>query len=147
MGSCNDHHLCNAIKHAVVKCDSDMHPALVNIYFDLGGAKGKGLAKKKEYEAKCESIGLVPQDFKKFSETRFRGIRNCITPVVYNWEGINKYYSSVKKLTERQKSLKVYFVDREFWTKLYIYFVQAATRDLVDAIGPGAGQVTCYLWL
>ena len=106
-----------------------MHPALVNIYFDLGGAKGKGLSKKKSYEAVCESIGLTSQKFKKFSETRFRGIRNCIIPVLHNWEGMMNYYSNAKKLTERQKSLKAYFVDREFWTKLSIYFVHGASKE------------------
>ena len=47
MGSCNDHHLCNAMKHGVDKLDEDITQALMNIYQDIGGAKGKGLKKKK----------------------------------------------------------------------------------------------------
>ena len=91
------------MKHRVSNFDSDLQPGLVNIYFDLGGAKGKGSKKKKDFEAACKLIGLVPDAYKKFCQTRFRGIRNCLLPVVCNWEGMIKYYSSLKKPTERQQ--------------------------------------------
>ena len=42
-GSCNDHHLSNAMKHAVEAFDTDIQRALVNIYMDVGGAPGRGL--------------------------------------------------------------------------------------------------------
>ena len=40
-GSCNLHHLSNTIQHAVKAFDRDIKPALVDTYFDLGGAAGK----------------------------------------------------------------------------------------------------------
>ena len=43
LGSCNDHHIGNAATHGVETLDEDVKEALVNIYFDIGGAKGKGL--------------------------------------------------------------------------------------------------------
>ena len=90
MGSCNDHHISNALKHRVKEFDSDIQESLVHIYMDIGGAKGRGLKEKKEFEAVCESIGLKPMPFKKFCSTRFRIIRDCIKPVLHNWEGIIK---------------------------------------------------------
>ena len=47
LGSCNDHHLANSMKHGVEAFDSDVPNILVNIFIDLGGAKGYGLKKKK----------------------------------------------------------------------------------------------------
>ena len=35
--------------------DNDSKEALLNIYFDLGGAKGKGLKRKKEFDKKMLS--------------------------------------------------------------------------------------------
>ena len=78
----------------------------MNIYIDLGGAKGKGVKKKKEFEAVCPSIGLKPVPFKRYISTRFRIIRLCLKPVLENWEGIQRYYNSLKKPTERQNPLK-----------------------------------------
>ena len=46
-GSCNDHHISNAMKHAVKAFDSDVEHVVVKNYQPLGGAKGKGLKKKK----------------------------------------------------------------------------------------------------
>ena len=46
-GSCNDHHLANSMNHGVEAFDSDVPNILVNIFIDLGGAKGYGLKKKK----------------------------------------------------------------------------------------------------
>ena len=46
LGSCNDHHIGNAAQKGVESFDEDVKEVLVNVYFDLGGAKGKGLKKK-----------------------------------------------------------------------------------------------------
>ena len=50
LGSCGGHHISNAMMHATEAFDKDAKEALVNIFFDIGGAKGKGLKKKKEFE-------------------------------------------------------------------------------------------------
>ena len=133
-GSCNDHHIANGLKHGVSEYDTDIQQALVNVYMDIGGAKGKGLKKKKEFEELCSSIGLTPQQFKKFCSTRFRIIRECIKPVLSNWDGIVLYYSQVTKSTERQQGLKSFFVDREMMNYLNFSFIQAAIRELIEAI-------------
>ena len=57
----------------------------------------------------------------------------CITPVLFNWEGIVKYYATVKNPTERQLLLQAYFVDREM-SLLSMNFIQAAIRELIEAI-------------
>ena len=85
MGSCNDHHISNAMKHAVKAFDSDVEHAVVDIYQDLGGAKGRGLKKKKDFEKVCKNIGVTPKPFKQYGSTRFRSIRQCLIPIVENW--------------------------------------------------------------
>ena len=106
----------------------------MNIYIDLGGAKGKGVKKKKEFEAVCQSIGLKPVPFKRFVSTRFRIIRLCLQPVLESWEGIQRYYNSLKKSTERQNLLKAYLVDREWMAFLKIKFVYGGIRELIEGI-------------
>ena len=133
-GACNDHHICNALKYGVTAFDPDMEPALVNIYIDLGGAKGKGVKKKKEFEAVFQSIGLKPVPFKRFVSRRFHIIRLCLKPVLENWEGIQRYYNSLKKPTEKQNLLKAYLVDREWMTFLKIKFVYGGIRELIEGI-------------
>ena len=76
----------------------------------------------------------MPKPFKKFCQTRFRGIRDCIIPVLFNWEGIVKYYSALKSPTERQQLLKGYFVDREMMSLFNIHFIHASIRDVIEAI-------------
>ena len=122
------------MKHGVTAFDADIQQALVNIYMDIGGAKGKGLKKKKAFETVCGNIGLKPRPLKKFCTTRFRSIRDCIIPVLENWYGIVKYYSQVKKPTDRQKLLKAYFVDREWMSLLKMKFVIASARELIEGI-------------
>ena len=46
-GSCNSHHIGNAFEYGVKRFDNVSQEALVNIFFDLGGAKGNGLKRKK----------------------------------------------------------------------------------------------------
>ena len=43
--------------------DSDIQESPVHIYMDIGGAKERGLKKRKEFEAVCESIGLKPMPY------------------------------------------------------------------------------------
>jgi hypothetical protein len=56
-GSCNDHHIGNVAQAGVEAFDEDVKEALVNIYFDIGGAEGKGLKKKKVFEEIAKSKG------------------------------------------------------------------------------------------
>ena len=134
LGSCNDHHISNALKHAVESFDSDIQQALVNIYCDLGGAKGRGLKRKKAFEIVCQEKGIIPIPFKKFCSTRFRSVRECLKPVLFNWEALVQYYSKLKSSTDRQKLLKIYFVDREFSSLLELRFINASIRELIEAI-------------
>ena len=88
VGSCNDHHIGNAFEYGV--------KPLVNIFFDLGGAKGKGLKKKKAFEAVCHKLGVQPVPFKKLCTTRFRSYVIALKPELVNWYAIVEYYKSVK---------------------------------------------------
>ena len=134
-GSCNDHHLSNAMKHAVNAFDPDIEQALVNIYMDIGGAPGRGLTRKKAFEKVCKEVGLSPiMPIKKFCSTRFRNIRTCLKPVLKNWNGIIKYYSQLKKPTNRQNLLRDYFVSREMLSYLNMNFIYSATREIDEAI-------------
>ena len=133
-GSCNDHHISNAMKYGVRAFDPDVEHVVVDMYQDLGGAKGKGLKKKKDFEKICKSIGLKPSAFKQYGSTRFRSIRQCLIPIIGNWDGIIKYYSTLKKLTERQERLKAYFVEREYSSLMNLHFIVAAIRDLIEGI-------------
>ena len=133
-GSCNSHNCSNTMQHSTEAFDPDMKNALVDIYQDLGGAKGKGLKKKKEFEGLCKSVGLMPEPFKRFVSTRFRTLRYCIQPVLHNYLGIVKYYKSRKKPTARQKRLIEYFVDRCDLTRIRLKFIFSATEDLSRAI-------------
>ena len=134
LGSCNDHHISNALKHAVESFDSDRQQALVNIYCDLGGAKGRGLKRKKAFEIVCQEKGIIPIPFKQFCSTRFRSVRECLKPVLFNWEALVQYYAKLKSSTDRQKLLKIYFVDREFSSLLELRFINASIRELMEAI-------------
>ena len=46
LGSCGAHHISNAIQHATGTFNKDVKEAMINIFFDVGGGKGKGLKKK-----------------------------------------------------------------------------------------------------
>lgn len=70
-GSCNSHNLSNTMQHAVTAFDPDMKKAFVDIYYDLGGAKGKGLKKKKAFEVVAADNGIVPEAFRRFVNTRY----------------------------------------------------------------------------
>ena len=68
IGSCGAHNVSNVMKHATKAFDEDnIVKTPVDVYYDVGGAPGKGLAKKHDFERSCEMIGLVPKEFKKSS--------------------------------------------------------------------------------
>ena len=136
LGSCNDHPISNSAKHGYEAFDTDVKEVLVNLYFDIGGAKGKGLKKMRDFEtiAKKAKNKSVTKKLRKFGATRFRSYRICIAPVISNWDSIVEYYDSVKKLTNRQSKLKPFFVDQEFASLLKLEFIMAATQDLNSAI-------------
>ena len=75
-GSCNRHNLGNTLGHALEAFCSDTKHMFVDIYEDLGGAKGKGTKKMKEFENFCLSRGVVAKPFKKFISVRFRALEN-----------------------------------------------------------------------
>ena len=134
VGSCNDHHIDNAFEYGVKQFDNDCHKALVNIFFDLGGAKGKGLKKKKPFEAVCHKLGVQPVPFKKLCTTRFRFYVIAVKLVLANWYVIVECYKSVKQPTERQQKLKSFFADREVMTKLKLNFIWSSSEHLIDAL-------------
>ena len=72
----------------------------------MGGAKGKGLKRKKQFEKVALDKGITPAQFKKVCTTRFRLFRIALKPVLSNWHAIVAYYRTVKKLTDRQIKLK-----------------------------------------
>ena len=72
LGSSNAHNIANAMMHAVTSADPDMKQALVDVYFDLGGAKGKGLKKRKEFQALAAEMGIELKAFLKFVSTRLK---------------------------------------------------------------------------
>ena len=141
-GSCTDHHVGNTMQKAVEAFDEDCITAAMNTYQDIGGAKGLGLKKKKEFEKVALDMGVQVKAFKKLVSTRFRGIRLSIAPILFNWEVIVAYYKSVKKPTDRQVKLQQFYVEREFDSKLKLMFVMAATREMEDGIDYFEQQAT-----
>ena len=109
LGSSTTHNLANAMMHAVTASDPDMKQAMVDIFMDIGGAKGKGTKKMKECQEMARKIGVEFSPIKKFVSTRFRTLRICIKPVLHNWPALVEYYKSVKKPTPRQKRLQVIY--------------------------------------
>ena len=73
------------MKHAVTEFDPDIEKALVNVYLDIGGQKGRGLKRKKAFERVAKEVGISPEPIKKFVSTRFRCVRTCLKPVLHNW--------------------------------------------------------------
>ena len=133
-GQCNAHNLSNTMQYAVQNFDPDLKLACVNVYQDLGGATGFGLKKVKEFQESCKSIGFKPKPFKQFVTVRFRTLRNCLDPILHNFNALVHYYSNLKKPTERQKLLIEYFVDRQHMSKLKMMFVYSATAEMTEGI-------------
>ena len=134
LGSCNGHHISNAAKYGVNALDEDIKEVLVNVFFDIGGAKGKGVKKKHHYERLAKQKKRQIKALKKFGATRFRSFRICADPVLCNWDSLFDYYSTVTKPTERQKNLIKFFVEQEFMSLLKLRFMMAGTNHLNDAI-------------
>ena len=134
-GSCNAHNVTNVMQHATTVFDKDIKNALVDTHQDLGGARGRGLKKQKEFKKVCrDQLGFEPQPILQFIPTRFRSLRMCIKPVLYNYLGLVKYYSSLKKPTERQAKLMKFYVERCDITRIKLKFIFAANSDFNDAV-------------
>ena len=95
LGSCNDHHIRNAAQRGLESFDEDIRETLLNIYFDIGGAKGKGLKKKKAYEKIAKDKGRKLLALKKFGSTRFCSYQISTASILHNWNTIVDNYSSV----------------------------------------------------
>ena len=137
-GSCNGHNLNNSMQKGVESFDPDMTKALVDLYEELGGSKGKGLKKMHEFQESCLARGHNPKPFKKFINVRFRSIRTAIEPVIYNFDELVHFFKVMKKNkkkpTDRDCRLIAYFVDREDLTRLKLKFVFAATASMTEKI-------------
>ena len=88
----------------------------------------------KEFKESCKSIGFIPKPFNKFVNVRFRTLRNCLEPILYNFDALVHYYENLKMPTERQKLLIKWFVNRRDMSKLKMMFVYASTLDMTEAI-------------
>ena len=138
-GSCNDHHIGNAARHACseIRISDDygaMYEVFIDILYDIGGAPGKGMKRQKEFERLAKEKGRKLKSFHQYGGTRFKGYPTCIEPILFNWDSLVDYYSRVTKPSDRAKKLKSVFVDKEFETLMKLYFVMSATRDLMEAI-------------
>ena len=135
MGSCLDHHLNNSLKAAVTEFDPDLEKAMVHLYEDIAGAKGRSQKSRKEFHRiSVEECGKLPVPVAKFVSTRFRSIRHCVYSCLKNFQAIYSFYSQLKKPTPRQKNLQKYFVEQSQMTKLKLLFVQFASKDINEAI-------------
>lgn len=128
LGSSNAHNISNAMSHGVKACAPDIVEALVDLYQDLGGAKGKGLKKKKEFEGLAKEMGIDIEAFKRFVSTRFRSLRTCIAPVLHNYLVIVAFYKGRKKPSPRQERLQVHIKHCKMLSstsslKQHIYFL------------------------
>ena len=92
------------------------------------------MKKKKEFEAVASAMGIKPLPIKRFSDTRFRTLLICITPVLHNYLVIVKYYKSLKKPSDRQVRLRAFFVDRQDKSRLELKFILSASEDFTSAI-------------
>ena len=135
VGSCSDHHLNNSLKAAVTEFDPDMEKAMVNLYEDVAGSKGRSQKSRKEFQKiSMKECGVVPVPVSKFVSTRFRSIRHCVDSCLINFSAIVAFYTQLQKPTPRQKNLQKYFVDQAEMTKLKLFFVQFASKDINQAI-------------
>ena len=135
VGSCLDHHLNNSLKAAVTDFDPDMEKAMVNLYEDIAGSKGRSQKSRKEFlRVSVEECGKTPVPIAKFVCTRFRSIRHCVYSCLKNFQAIYTFYSQLQKPTPRQKNLQTYFVVQAEMTRLKLLFVQYAMKDINEAI-------------
>ena len=145
LGSCNDHHLGNAARHGCGKIkvseDYDTLPEMfIDLYYDLGAAPGKGNKRKLKFEEIAKAKGRKLKAFHKYGNTRFKGYKICIEPILFNWENIIEFYTTVEEPSARQEKLRTFFVDQEFESLLKLHFVMAATVDIMEAIAYFEGR-------
>ena len=95
LGSCNDHHIGNVAQRGLESFDENISETLFNIYFDIGGSKGKGLKKKKAYKKIAKDKGRKLLALKKFGSTRFCSYQISTASILHNWNTIVDNYSSV----------------------------------------------------
>ena len=79
--------------------DPDTMLACVNLFQDLGGAKGLGLKRKKEYKSACKLIVHYLKPMKMFVNIQIRTIKLCLHPILYNFDYLAHYYLNLKKAT------------------------------------------------
>ena len=132
--SCLDHHTSNSMQKGTTEFDPDLEPAMVNLYEDLSGSKGRSLKKRHDFHKTAENVGIVPMEIPKMSTTRFRAIGSCVRSALHNLPIYREYYSNLQKLTPRQKLLKVYFVDQGILTELKLQFIKYAIAEMESAI-------------
>ena len=115
--------------------DADMEKAMVNLYDDVAGSKGRSQKSRKEFRrVVMEECGMIPVPVAKFIETRFRSIRHCVNSCLKNFQVIYSFYNQLKKPMPSQKNLQLYFVEQCEMTKLKLLFVQYASEDINEAI-------------
>ena len=153
LGSSNAHNISNAMSHGVKACAPDIVEALVDIYQDLGGTKGKGLKKTNEFEGLAKEMGIDTVAFKRFVSTRFRSLRTCISPVLHNYLVIVAFYKSRKKPSPRQERLQVHIKWEHFCKMLsslkqhiYIYFLGLLCGEVRHDQANAQLHIWCYCW-
>ena len=139
-GSCSAHNVSNVMKHAVNAFDPDLKLLLVDLYEDIGGAKGKGLKKMHDFHNSCYNRGFIPKPLKKFLDVRFRTFKTCTEPVIFNFDELVFHYRNIdvkvpeKSKSERQKRIIEMIVKREIKTRLSLMFIASATLSMTQKI-------------
>ena len=132
--SCLDHHVSNSMQKGTTEFCPDMEKAMVNLYEDLSGTKGRSLKKRGDFLKTAENVGIIPKEIPKMSSTRFRAIGQCVRSTIHNLPVYKEYYANLKSPTPRQKLLKVYFVDQAILTELKLQFIKYAIVEMEEAI-------------
>ena len=134
-GSCNLHHMSNAEQHATTEFDPDIKKALVDTYYDLGGAPGKGVKKQKDFIKICKNdLGFEPLPILEFVTTRWSSLPTCIKPILHNYDGLVKYYKTLKSPTDRQKNLIKFYVERCDLNRIRLKFLLANSSEYLKNI-------------
>ena len=137
-GHCRCHDFSNTMQHGTQEFCPDLTLALVDVYQAFGGEKGTGSSKMRKFQESCRSRGHDPKPFKKFVTVRFRSIRTCIEPVLFNFDELVHFMKNIqsktKKPSDRETRLIEMFVNREVKTKLSLLFINAATMELSNKI-------------
>ena len=132
--NCMDHNISNSMEKGTKEFCPDLELAMVNLYEDLSGTKGRSLKKRDAFLKTAENLGLDPQEIPKMSSTRYRAIGNCTRSAEHNLPILKEYYSNLNKPTPRQELLKKYFVDQAPLTQLKLLFIKFAIHEMEEAI-------------